>query len=212
MYLFDGGNLCGIGLNISAIVGKHWQTKLLVCVGSQRMWCHWVTSSDPHQYWFLTIEKKGGDEKRDKILLFLRKHVQSKRPVFNIWMSCRSSFALSLSRPHHINGLTGGTWKDFKQFLITFTSSLLYFYPWLLSAKMRGLLCIICIFSVSRELCLDSHDRIKFLQIRAFFKTGPIMWELHETASPFYFIVFVLLQKWRKRFWGNICGLKVFPG
>lgn len=85
-----------------------------------------------------------------------------------------------------------------KQFLITFTSSLLYFYPWLPSAKMRGLLYIICIFSLSRELCLDSHDWINFLQIRAVYKTGPIMWALHETVSPFYFTPFPLLQKWKR--------------
>lgn len=168
------------------------------------------------QLWLLTTEKKGGEEKREKILLFLRKHVQSKRPVFNIQMSCRSSFALSLSRLHHINGLTGCTWKDFKQTVCDhFYFFLALFLSMVTQLKMRRLLCIICIFSVSRELCLDSHDWINFLQIRAFFKMGPIMWAFHSSFS-------ILLHPLpapskvkktsRNRFWGNIRGLKAFPG
>lgn len=62
---------------------------------------------------FLTEERRGKES--EKILLLLRRQIQHKRAVCYVYMSCRQPFDLSLSRPHHVSGLTGGNQKEFKE-------------------------------------------------------------------------------------------------
>lgn len=169
------------------IIGAWWLSENLVLMSDHLSACLCLSLIiQLSLFW-----QKKGEEKRERKSFWYSGGKYSIREQCAIYTWAVDSHLIYPFRGHTMQvAWLGATRRSSrKQLLITFTSSLLYFYPWIPSAKMRGLLplWVIFVFSVNRELCLDSCDWINFIQIRAFFKTGPIMWALCETVSPFYF-------------------------
>lgn len=126
-------------------------TKSLVHVGSQRRCCWWVTSSVTLTNAALASNNREKKEVRKRE----RKSSCSLGSMSSLRGQCSTyKWAVDLLLLYPFLGYTTSmAWLEAlertssKQFVITFTSSLLYFYPWLPNSKWEGF-CVSFVFSL----------------------------------------------------------------